>query len=210
MIGVITSMLPSSSLSSFGFAANSSGATGFGPDFLLSALSSQSLTPGAAYDANGQSPDTKARTAALIQAKELLKAGDPAGAREAANEVLRKNPSDAIAAAYVGRTYLAEGNYRDAVKYFSRAASGSDDSQIQADLRSAQTLLKGPEATVAEIRRLLKSPASARDGASLAGYFLNQNPGNVDARTLLVQFYESGGHTNLAGGELTDALDKVR
>lgn len=209
MIGVITSMLPSSGLSSFGFPMSSSGATGFGPDFLLGAISSQTLTPGAAYDATGQSADTKARTAALTQAKDLLKSGDPAGAREAVNPILQKNPSDAIAAAYVGRTYLAEGNYREAVRFFSRAASGSDDAQIQSDLKSAQMLLKGPDATVAEIRRLLKSPASARDGASLAGYFLDQNPGNVEARTLLVQFYESGGYTNLAGGELTDALDKV-
>jgi tetratricopeptide (TPR) repeat protein len=209
MIGLITSMLPSSNFSSFGFAAKSTGATGFGPDFLLSALSSQSFTPGAAYDPNGESPDTKARAAALTQAKDLLRAGDPAGARDAANQVLQKNPSDAIAAAYVGRTFLAEGNYREAVRFFSRAASGSDDAQIQVDLRSAQTLLKGPDATVAEIRRLLKSPMSGREGASLAGYFLDQNPGNVEARTLLVQYYEAGGHTNLAGGELTDALDKV-
>ena len=207
-------MLPVQS-SNFGFSADSSDPSGFGPDFLMNAMSSQISPSGAVYDANGnlvdtsQSPDAKATADALKQVADQLKSGDTAGARDTANQVLKKDPTNAVAAAYIGRSYLQDGDYQSAIKFFTRAASGSDDPQIQSDLHAAQTLAKGTDATVDEIGRLLKSPSTARDGASLASYFLDKNPDNLDARTLLVNYYDAGGFTNLAGAELTDAIDKV-
>ncbi|MEK6643490.1 MAG: tetratricopeptide repeat protein [Planctomycetota bacterium] len=215
MIGAITSLLPTTS----GFlpgqsAASTASTSGFGPDFLLSVIGSRSTSGGAVYDSNGRlitenenSPNVKFRTQALEQAKTLLKIGDPAGARAAANSVLKRNSSDAIAAAYVGRTYLAEGNYEVAQRYFSRAASGSDSEQIQSDLRIAQVLGKGKDEALGEIKRLLRQPATSREGAQLAAYVLDLDPGNIETRVELVNFYEKLGRTELAGGELADALD---
>lgn len=217
MINAISSMLPSlAGLIPAGPSAGAGGLAGFGPDFLLGALSSRSQSAGASYDANGQlllspegSAQSKAREEALTEAKQKLKGGDPAGAREAANRVLHKNPGDAIAAAYVGRTYMAEGDYESAVKYFSRAASGSDIEQIQTDLRAAQTLAKGPTATIEAIQRLMRQSGTSREGAQLAVYFLDKHPENLDARFELVGFYQRQGQVNLAGAELTDALATV-
>ncbi len=216
MISAISSMLPTLSGGLSGLAGTSStvGASGFGPDFLLNVLGSRtSVSGGTAYDANGRpitenenSERMKFRKQALETTKDLLKAGDTVGARKAAESVLKRDSSDAIAAAYVGRTYLAEGNYEEAKRYFSRAASGSDSEQIQTDLRTATVLAKGPDAALSEIQRLLRQPATQRDGAQLASYLLDAEPGNVDARIELVNFYEKLGKKGLAGAELSDAI----
>lgn len=216
MISAISSLLPTLSGGLPGLAGASStvGASGFGPDFLLNVLGSRtSVSGGTAYDANGRpitesenSERVKFRKQALETTKELLKAGDTVGARKAAESVLKRDSSDAIAAAYIGRTYLAEGNYEEAKRYFSRAASGSDSEQIQTDLRTATILAKGPDAALSEIKRLLRQPATQRDGAQLASYLLDAEPGNVDARIELVNFYEKLGKKGLAGAELSDAI----
>ncbi|MBI5762059.1 MAG: tetratricopeptide repeat protein [Planctomycetes bacterium] len=216
MISAITSLLPTSSGGLSGLSGGSStlGASGFGPDFLLNVLGRRtSVSGGTAYDANGRpitenenSERMKFRKQALESAKTLLKVGDTAGAREAAESVLKRDSSDAIAAAYVGRTYLAEGNYDEAKRYFTRAASGSDSDQIQADLRTATILAKGPDAALAEIKRLLRQPATQREGAQIAAYLLDAEPGNVDTRIELVNFYEKLGQKALAGAELSDAI----
>lgn len=216
MISAISSLLPTLSGGLPGLAGASStvGASGFGPDFLLNVLGSRtSVSGGTAYDANGRpitesenSERVKFRKQALETTKELLKAGDTVGARKAAESVLKRDSSDAIAAAYIGRTYLAEGNYEEAKRYFSRAASGSDSEQIQTDLRTATILAKGPDAALSEIKRLLRQPATQRDGAQLASYLLDAEPGNVEARIELVNFYEKLGKKGLAGAELSDAI----
>jgi tetratricopeptide (TPR) repeat protein len=214
VIGAVSNIMPS--LLGYVPSGTSPGGgsiAGFGPDFLVGVFSSQVIAGGAMYDANGQlvvledrSPDARLRENALTEAKTLLKAGDPAAARAAANRVLSRDAGDAIAAAYVGRTYMAEGDYKSAVKYLARAASGSDLDQIRVDLKAAQTLSRGEAAALKEIQRLMRQPATSTEGAQLATYLLDRNPESLDARFELADFYERMGRVTLAGAELADAL----
>jgi tetratricopeptide (TPR) repeat protein len=212
-----------SSLSLLGGAVPASGRTAprpaapagfFGPDFLLGAVGARLAGGGAAYDSTGRplqlpenSPQVRERKAAIEKIQSLFRAGDPAGARAEAEVLLRRNPKDSTAAAYIGHSYLREGDYISAVRYLSRAAESSSSVAVQRDLRAAQFLQRGEASALEEVGRLLRNKQTWKEGLQLATYLLDRNPANVDARIVVADFYEKRGRANLAGAELADGLE---
>src|SRR5438477_12091351 len=103
MVTAISSQYASAILGTIGDVASfaspdaSAANSPFGPDFLLNVLGSSSSASGSAYDASGRpvlpSANSKAgreRSAALDQARQLLKSGDSAGARDVTEQLLAK------------------------------------------------------------------------------------------------------------------------
>lgn len=196
-----------------GASSSPAGFGGFGPAFLYSAISTRLVTSGSAYDASGRpialpenSPAFQKRKAALADIQKFLKDQKYSEARTAAEELLKRDPSDAVAAAYVGRTYLLEGDYVSAERLLARAASGSANEQIQYDLRAARTLQKGEKFAVEEAQRLLRQEATAREGLQLATHVLDHNPSHAGARVAIAAYYERTGKLNLASAELTEGV----
>src|SRR5262249_10993539 len=68
---------------------------------------------------------------------------------------------------------------------------------------------KGTPDAIEEINRLLRQSGTALRGAQLASYLLDVDPGNLDARLALANYYDRTGQINLAGAELTDELKSV-
>ena len=209
-------VLPTSTSSSTSDSA-STVASLFGPDFILSTLNNQQSTLGAAYDSTGTSlipPDTspagQERTAALTAAADLFKAGDYAGARAAVETLAKKYPSDPAPVYLIGRSYLLEGDYRQAQVYLGKAAAlAPDTTQVQQDLAAAATLSHGEAAATQEVQRLLRSYATASQGLQLGDYVLRAWPENLTVRLAAADYYEKAGRPDYAGAAYATALKEV-
>src|SRR5262245_40808489 len=109
-------MLPGLAFSSGAASAPSElGTGGFGPDFLLGAVTSGRIGAAAGYDALGRaltpaenSPEAKARAANLNVAKISIQTGDYSAARLAAQRILDRDPSDTTANYYIARIDMHE------------------------------------------------------------------------------------------------------
>lgn len=189
---------------------------GFGPDFLLGALSASRTGAAAGYTASGlpiglpeNAPQVKQRQADLKAVTDALKVGNLTAAREGVNRVLKAFPNDATATYNLARIQILDGDYDGAEKSLIRVAQSSGDELITSDLRAVRTLKKGDSETVAQIRRLLSGKQTATDGLRLADYFLETHADNAEARLAVADFYERSGNLNLAGAELREAIDNV-
>lgn len=187
----------------------------FGPDFLLSVYGGGSSS-GSAYTSNGasyappaSSPQGRARTAALSEARSALLTRQFADARAAAQTVLDRNPDDVTALYFTGRSYLEQGDFSQAARFLSRASELSGDQRIAADLRATRWLSGGSDEALRHVNRLISQRDTQAEGLRLATYLLQSEPQNLDARMVLVDFHQSQGRLNLAGAELLDALESA-
>jgi len=195
--------------------APAAGATGgFGGDFIVDILGAAYASGEDVYAGIGKalpsarSAEGKARAEKLKRATDLLTSGDTAGARGVAEVLVAENRHDAIAIYVLGRTHLADGDYRSAVKHFERAAAGAPDSKdIAADLKAARTLEKGLDVATDEARRLLKNRSTAEDGLRLATYVFKARPEAVELRLSVANHYESRGRLDGAGAAYIDAIE---
>jgi len=188
--------------------------SGFGSDFVVNILSASYSSNSDTYASLGKalpsanSPEGKARAAKLKEATDLLANGDSAGARGIAEVLVAENRSDSIAIYVLGRTHLADGNYRQAIKEFERAAAGAPENKdIAADLKAARTLERGLDKATDEARRLLKNQSTASDGLRLATYVFQVRPEAVELRVSVANYYESRGRLDGAGAAFIDAID---
>lgn len=176
----------------------------------LYAPPASAFTPASAYDAAGLPTGSRFaadRNVALAKARALLRADKPAESRAAVAALLERNPRDSTAAYVTGLTYLAEGEYAQAERLLERAAAFAPESeQLGNELRFAQLLQQDDDTVVEAMRRDLAQPGRAEQGLKLATYLVQRSPANVDARVALAEHYERLGKINLAGAELSDAL----
>lgn len=216
LFGSLSSSAPTSTAGEFALpGAISSTVSTFGPDFFMDALGSRN-TPGAAYGLTGQSitptANTKAgkeRTAALDKARRELFLGNTANSREAAQTILKRDAADATALYYVGQSYLKEGDYRQAEAYFSRSVQSAADEKVQFDLTAAQTLEHGKDATLEQVRQMLRQPATESNGVKLAQYYLDNNKSDVDFNLVLASYFEKKQDFDTVGTQLRDAIHNV-
>jgi tetratricopeptide (TPR) repeat protein len=197
--------------------ADTTATSTFGPDFLMSALGSGQSALGAAYSSTGlslippdSSPAGQERTAILTDANDLFTAGDYAGARAAVETLVRKYPGDATPVYLIGRSYLMEGDYKQAQMYLGKAASLAPDStEVSQDLDAAKTLSRGQDVATRQVQQLLRNQMTAGQGLQLGAYVLQAWPENLDVRIAVADYYERVGHADYAGMAYTTALKDV-
>ena len=217
MISALTSSLlgtispPNDGVSSGARDSNSFDSERFGAAALFSNLGASLAS--AAYDSSGLptgSAVLRERTSLLTEARQQLRLGHSDAARKAAQKLLDRDARDATASYIMGQSFLAENDYEQAERHFERAAGLSPDSDsIAAGLRTVRLLKRDDAEAVDALRRLLAQRDTAREGVQLATYLVERSPGNVEARIALSDYYERSGKLNLAGAELTDALDHL-
>ena len=200
-----------------GSSGGTSGLSGFGPDFLVSAIGARLGTTGAAYNAQGKSTlppsnsaQGKARAAKLTDITDKLKSGDTTGARKVAEGLVKDNQSDSVAVYLLGRTYLKDGDYKTAERLFVRAASCAPDNQeIAADLKAAGLLKRGLEVASAQAAKWLKNPTTAAEGLRLATYVVEANPADTRLRVAVADYYERNKKLDSAGAALSEAIKQA-
>ena len=186
--------------------------SGFGPTFLLGGMlggNSPIDTAQGLYNSLGQligAQDPKSvararafsatetrRRAALEAAAERINAGDAQGGRAAAKAMLKKNSQDASALALVGRSYVLERDYKQAEKYYSRAAAlAPDHVRIQSDLANTRTLQGSDDEVLVVARRELKNPSTRNDALRLLFDLADRSPLNVDVYLALADGFKAG------------------
>lgn len=189
----------------------------FDADYLMDAIGSQQSVLAAAYDSTGASllpPSSSTagqeRAALLEEAGNLFTDGDYAGARAKAETVMKKYSGDATPVYLIGRSYLMEGDYKQAETYLSRAAAlASDSTEIQYDLAAAQTLSRGEDAVTEELQRLLRNRATASQGLQLGSYILRAWPENLATRLAVADYYTDIGRVDYTGAVYAQALKQV-
>ena len=188
------------------------GGSGFGPAFLLGGTfgggspidTAQSLYNSLGGLIGAQGPQSVARAqassaaetrrrTALEAAADRINAGNAQGGRAAAQALLKKNPEDASALALVGRSHVLEHNYKQAEKYYARAAAlAPNHARIQSDLANTRTLQGSDEEVLAVARRKLKNPSTCNDALRLLFDLADRSPLNIEVHLALADGFEAG------------------
>lgn len=178
--------------------------TGFGGNFSLSPAffldgSAQSFT-GGGYNAQGVALSAAAATSGANQARgeqvrtaaEKIDAGDTAGGRAIAEKLLDRNASDLTALSLVAQSHLAERNYGQAEKFFSRALTLAPTSdRLRGDLTNVRSLQKDDDEVLVDARRQLKNPSQRTNGLRLLLYLSDRSPNDADVYLALAEGYDA-------------------
>lgn len=225
-VGGVTSTsgaLVSSGLSSFtGQSTAGAGGSTFGPAFLMGGSSADYtqglynslgtlLSSGQTRLSSGSPPPsntaTTKRAEALNAAATKLDLGDIEGGRADLERLVDSNGNDVTALHLIAISYMGERDYKQAERYYSRAAALSPDSaRLQSDLANARSLQQSDEDVLAEGIRKIKSPAQRTEGLRLLAYLTDRSPQDVEAYLAMADGFEANRDSMAVLGALQEAV----
>lgn len=159
-------------------------------------------------DSKPLSAAEKERAARLASAAGKIDAGDNAGAREDANAVLERNPSDTGALNLLAQSHVGDRNYKQAEQVYARAAALNPDNVVlQTGLANARSLQKSDADVLAEASRKISSPSHRTESFGLLLRLIERSPDNTDAYLALSDGFRDARRPAQAMSALRKALD---
>ncbi len=189
-----------------------SGGSDFGPAALLSlgqgassASSGVDYTQlaGLAMQLHAQAPPTispkqaKQEKETIKQATALRVNGRFDDARSLLEDLLKKNPRNAVAVHGLGAIEMDQGHYVKAQRYFEKAHYMAPQYGFDQDATNARLLQKDDATVLKSARRLVAQPSTRDQGIRLLVALTKKSPSNAEARVLLAEkLVESGDAAN--------------
>ena len=100
--------------------------------------------------------------------------------------LLARNADDVSATRLIAHSYLAQRDYKQAERFYSRAAGlKPGNARIRSDLSNVRTLQKNDDEVLREARRILKSPDRRVQGLRLLLRLADRSPNNARAYVAL-------------------------
>ncbi len=114
---------------------------------------------------------------------------------------VEKNSTHAAAAYYLGRLWLEEGNYEQAIDWFEKA--------VELDKTSSEyhVWLGRAYGRAAREASIFRKPSLARKTKAAFEQAVHLDPANVDARLALMEFYRQA--PGIAGGSIQKAIEQA-
>lgn len=150
------------------------------------------------------------RRAKIDQSASLIDTGNTEAGRRIAEEMLEERGDDITALRLVALSYLAEQDYGQAERFFSRASGlRPDDAELRADASNARALQRSDEDVIAEATRKIENPGQRVDGLRLLLRLSDRSPNNVDAYLALADGFEKARQPVQVIGALQEALSNA-
>ena len=147
------------------------------------------------------------RQATINQSAALIDAGNTAAGRRIAEEMLDERGDDITAIRLVGLSYLAEQDYVQAERFFSRAAGlRPGDSELRADAEAARILQRSDDEVLAEGRKRLDNAGQRVNGIRLLLRLTDRSPDNGEAYLALADGFQDARQPVQVIGALQEAL----
>ncbi len=198
---------------------SSSSGAGFGPAFALGGSAPIQMQ---GYDAYGQqlaakrsavsgpassSKAAKERLAILHRAAAKIDTGFTESGRADAETLLAKNGSDTTALRLVAHSYLAEKNYEEAERAYTKAlALAPDSARLRGDVENMRELQKSDDEVIRLAKRKIKNGQRREDGLRLLIHLTDRSPNNTDAYLALAEGFRSARQTFEVIGAVQEAV----
>ena len=206
--GLLTGQSSAGGVSSFGPAFILGGSTTDYMQGLYSLASNQLLSNAPTAQSGGQPTDAEEeRSAALQTAAAMIDGGNPKGSRAILDKLIEKNGNDITAIRLTARAFIAEQDYKQAERFYARAAAlAPDEADLQSDLSMARSLQKSDANAVADARQKLKSPSYRTEALKVLFHVTNRSPQNVDAYLAMADGFDDARKPSQVLGSLQEAV----
>ncbi len=158
-------------------------------------------------------PPTRAeieRSEKLQRAANLIDAGYTRAGRGMAEELVVKDSTDVAAVRLIGTAHLLDQSYKDAERFFARAASLAPGSaSIEADLSLSRTLQKDDDEVLREAKRKLESPSHVSEGLRTLQHLSRRRPNDADIYIAMSDAYAQQRQSAQVVGALQEALRRA-
>lgn len=147
------------------------------------------------------------RKATIAQSASLIDSGETEAGRGIAEKMLEKRGDDITALRLVALSYLAEQDYNQAERFFSRAAGlRPDDAQLRTDALNAKSLQRDDDEVLAEAKKKIENAGQRVEGLRLLLRLSDRSPDNADVYLALADGFEKARQPVQIIGALQEAL----